>query len=414
MFAWLALLVKSRIFRKVIISFLPVGHTHEDIDQFFSCIARALRKRPAHSRIMLAEVMVDSYTSGGVCPIIKHWENVANISGWLDSRCLELTDVMSYHQFRLFVSASDGEVWLQGRVWPGASEQSDSYGGLSGNDTHAQIFRNNVYPNLVEEFDAVPRSQSCFKPPSQEILKKVREGLDDMFKHMNMTDRDVEDCNLLFRVYSSRPEAMHFEWSRLDVAVFFQGRDEAVLAVRQVAPRQEHINATGDIVCVNDFQLTMPANEHLCAETYPFGISRIKHVLHDSAGEAIVHIQDWLLELGQDPFTGRYKVHDKQKDGLTRAKYPLRKIDEGFQATVIMTVTNNGTYAHLHGASVRGQKLARYWAARFAGGEDMKMEASEEMNQHGFEGVENPRPKERKKPKKRSKAGAKEGQGSGK
>ena len=32
------------IFRKVKYSFLPVGHTHEDVDASFGCLSRALRK----------------------------------------------------------------------------------------------------------------------------------------------------------------------------------------------------------------------------------------------------------------------------------------------------------------------------------------------------------------------------------
>lgn len=43
LFALCAYLVATGVFSKVKVSFLPVGHTHEDIDQLFSSIARALR-----------------------------------------------------------------------------------------------------------------------------------------------------------------------------------------------------------------------------------------------------------------------------------------------------------------------------------------------------------------------------------
>ena len=43
MFGYLDLLVEYGAFKDVEVSFLPVGHTHEDIDQFFSRISVWLR-----------------------------------------------------------------------------------------------------------------------------------------------------------------------------------------------------------------------------------------------------------------------------------------------------------------------------------------------------------------------------------
>ena len=44
-----ALLVGAGVFEKVKLSFLPVGHTHEDIDQLFSRFAEALRRRGCYT-----------------------------------------------------------------------------------------------------------------------------------------------------------------------------------------------------------------------------------------------------------------------------------------------------------------------------------------------------------------------------
>ena len=41
---WLQTLVDAGVFDEIYVSFLPVGHTHEDIDQRFSVISRALRR----------------------------------------------------------------------------------------------------------------------------------------------------------------------------------------------------------------------------------------------------------------------------------------------------------------------------------------------------------------------------------
>ena len=44
MFAFLADLVRRLVFHKIKAGFLMVGHTHEDIDQFFSVISQHLKQ----------------------------------------------------------------------------------------------------------------------------------------------------------------------------------------------------------------------------------------------------------------------------------------------------------------------------------------------------------------------------------
>lgn len=57
-----ALLVHFGVFDKIKVSFLPVGHTHEDVDQMFSCIARALRKCSVIVPSELMDIMRGAYT----------------------------------------------------------------------------------------------------------------------------------------------------------------------------------------------------------------------------------------------------------------------------------------------------------------------------------------------------------------
>ena len=47
MFSFLSYLVQVGIFQEILVSFLIVGHTHEDIDQHFSVISRELRRKNA-------------------------------------------------------------------------------------------------------------------------------------------------------------------------------------------------------------------------------------------------------------------------------------------------------------------------------------------------------------------------------
>ena len=49
--AWL--IVKYYVFSQIKVCFLMVGHTHEDIDQMFSCISRRLSKNNARTLLEL-------------------------------------------------------------------------------------------------------------------------------------------------------------------------------------------------------------------------------------------------------------------------------------------------------------------------------------------------------------------------
>ena len=59
--AYFVLLISLGIFQKIKMCFLPVGHTHEDIDQGFSCIARHLRRVNAYTFAQLAKAVRESF-----------------------------------------------------------------------------------------------------------------------------------------------------------------------------------------------------------------------------------------------------------------------------------------------------------------------------------------------------------------
>ncbi|XP_068680383.1 uncharacterized protein [Montipora foliosa] len=57
MFALLALLVEEKIFEKIRVNFLPVGHTHEDIDAFFGVYSKHLDKLDVYTVIELLKAL---------------------------------------------------------------------------------------------------------------------------------------------------------------------------------------------------------------------------------------------------------------------------------------------------------------------------------------------------------------------
>jgi hypothetical protein len=80
-FGYLAWLVSRGVFREIYVSFLPVGHTHADIDQMFSRFSVYLRCHDAPCRAKLYRGLAESFTPA---PSTNHIRQVCNFKKWLD------------------------------------------------------------------------------------------------------------------------------------------------------------------------------------------------------------------------------------------------------------------------------------------------------------------------------------------
>ncbi|CAH3167732.1 unnamed protein product, partial [Pocillopora meandrina] len=99
---FLSLLVEGKIFEKIKISFLVVGHTHENIDQMFSCVARRLAKNDAHTLEALKEQIKVSYTPPN---------SINNISGHVHQHVFKIQN--NNGNSKLFYKKwSTSPVWL--------------------------------------------------------------------------------------------------------------------------------------------------------------------------------------------------------------------------------------------------------------------------------------------------------------
>ena len=105
LFGYLAYLLHMGIFQEIEVAFLPVGHTHEDIDQFFSRISVYLRVHNAPCREDLGRCIQRAYTKSGKVPIVKHWDSIANISGLFDKVFRKIEYVSLYYHFRFMRAA---------------------------------------------------------------------------------------------------------------------------------------------------------------------------------------------------------------------------------------------------------------------------------------------------------------------
>jgi hypothetical protein len=115
--AYLHSLVDAGVFQKIIVSFLPVGHTHEDIDQFFSVLAKALKHRNCYSREDLADIIrnVLPKHDGFKHPVhVEMMDHIVNYSDFVEGRVKMPPGISWWNQFRLF-KHEDGVVQLQCR-----------------------------------------------------------------------------------------------------------------------------------------------------------------------------------------------------------------------------------------------------------------------------------------------------------
>jgi hypothetical protein len=198
---YLGLLVHYGVFTTILLSFLPVGHTHEDIDQFFSCIAKALYLEDSVSRIALKRIIEAAFTmkrddtvTGKRVPVRKvaepaaeaegpatddeasepqstsgvtaeNMDLCANISEFLEPHVKKVDSISKYFQFRIWVAgrgdqrqpvyARRGDSHMDGR-------RQSQYQGKTEYSLHEPIFNNTPETKLFLDqppFEGVPDAQ---------------------------------------------------------------------------------------------------------------------------------------------------------------------------------------------------------------------------------------------------------------
>ena len=128
----LGYLVHIGVFDKVLVSFLPKGHTHEDIDQLFSRLVIALMCRDACSVRELAAIIRTAYTDKeGRSTETEEMKSVANLSEWIHEY---IPDYRGLSRFRQFVikKNTNGDAILRARtdttnsLWQGIENKTDN------------------------------------------------------------------------------------------------------------------------------------------------------------------------------------------------------------------------------------------------------------------------------------------------
>ena len=100
------------VFQDVEVAFLPVGHTHEDIDQVFSCTAARSKHENAISWTALHSVVRRTYNE---FTVVSHLRNIANWSALCEQeRCLtHMVGFTEYRYFRFGIAKSGQSLELE-------------------------------------------------------------------------------------------------------------------------------------------------------------------------------------------------------------------------------------------------------------------------------------------------------------
>ena len=353
--AFLALLVEAGSFRKIIVSFLPVGHTHEDIDQFFSRVAMALRRHDAHSRIMLADVIKRisvRRTEWGKVRSVVHWENVGNISCWLEDKVHAMDSITMWHQFKLAKCATSGQVLLVAREWPAAAgDKADYWSGMNKNNTHQPIWIPEEVPNLFTDYENVPNGKLPTNQMTLETAAKIKEGVEQLLEVLRASEACKADTLHLLDVSRTAASASTFAWDKRHIEILLGGthRGLARAAADDIDDPSEHedqFRATKDcLILENAFYLMQPPR----GEAEPFWIAKVKkRTIHD--GRPHAHVQYWepLTEMTKprtqrDYYKCKYGCAKSNPPSRQWAQLPCLDITEGFTIQISMNVGADGT-----------------------------------------------------------------------
>jgi hypothetical protein len=393
--AFLALLVEAGTFRKIIVSFLPVGHTHEDIDQFFSRVAMALRRHDAHSRLMLADVIKRisvRRTEWGKVRSVVHWENVGNISGWLEDKVHAMDSITMWHQFKLTKCATSGQVLLVAREWPAAAgDKADYWSGMNKNNTHQPIWIPEEVPNLFEDYENVPNGKLPTTGMTLETAAKIKEGVEQLLEVLRASEACKADTLHLLDVSRTAASASTFAWDKRHIEMLLGGthrglaRAAAADDINDPSEQEDQFRATKDcLILENAFYLMQPPR----GESEPFWIAKVKkRTTHDGLPHA--HVQYWepLTEMKKprsqrDFYKCKYGCAKSNPPNKQWAQLPRLDITEGFTLQISMNVGADGTGILTPGNRDAKLQEIRWYVETWKEDSHMVLEPDERIPEH--------------------------------
>ena len=415
--AFLHILVDFSLLDHIYCNFLPVGHTHIDIDQFFGRYSVYLRSHNCLSRSHMKKGLEECYRQrkgAAERPVVRHWDTVANISEWLkEQECASTPNIMAFRSIRIFKSQSEpGAVWMQVRKAPrknlNKSLEHLTWGGLLEHTTHHKMFDAGNTPDILAavETSSIPLASQPTTLPSQETLNKIAAGLRKFELHFSriFTDEHREDCwaiyNLMVKAAAGHRDEC--KWDFHTIKCLFPGsptNDNPYPAAIQppvAAATLQQLNSGEQQWAQwnpteNKFYVVRPPED----DPAPFYIARciqIDRALQE--GEMEESDGAWVQFWAPKKWVAAVKNPEEQTriantlDYLTEAyvaEIPLPRILPGkltfldkkcFQYETAMTGAANSTSKTISNSGNNRNRI-KGWAERWKGGEDMSSSDSD-------------------------------------
>ena len=205
---WCVSLVERTLFPAGIeIGFLPVGHTHNEVDQIASRISVALRHRDVTTPLQLCALLRECYPDMAV-EILDHVADTKSFlnpglkDSWTDSRFKRHQNLTAFRHFRI-VKAANGDVHIHHKV------------SCEGYWSHPQCPIKGQGPEPSKAVGKLrPQAEvyglSSYKSITEEKRAEVRKSLDVMKRRIPAEDFKV--CEEVFDyVFTDRP-GVKFHW----------------------------------------------------------------------------------------------------------------------------------------------------------------------------------------------------------
>jgi hypothetical protein len=222
-FVYLAWLIFRGIFQRIEVSFLPVGHTHEDIDQMFSRTSVQLKNIDIPTRREFERELTNSYDLfGGV--IVEHVDAVIDWKDWVEQNQL-YHSIPQFHGIQHFKFEKDSQgivrIMVKSRFnakdWSGFESRDVNGHALlpefmpsklpsrtSGSSHHGISNNGGISSNCQRSF-SIPMSTP--RPPStghEEYEKALRKGLDTLSRSSHITSFQRQLLEEDIDVYANR------------------------------------------------------------------------------------------------------------------------------------------------------------------------------------------------------------------
>ena len=367
LFGFLSLLVERGVFKKVLLSFLPVGHTHEDIDQLFGRLSIYLRAFNAYTRAGLGVAAKKSFTFENEEPTVVHWDTIANVSDWIEPYMAtengdpSTKEVCRYRHFR-FVNKPEGPA-VQARFKMASDMTEDGWTGLQSYTNHTFLFPSaRGIPDLWLDF------QGGALPCAKLRLSADTKGFPEMrTKHLpllqktypSFTNDHIRSLEMIMALYVGPPAA--WPWTEDEMQFWFDGRHKSISSGQTGLQKMRTMRAGGFLELNKFYIIDPPAPPR--KDSKPFWIGRLLRIDTD---ETHAWVQ-WMEQSNDD--------HPIDDPWETKEKLWFRTNDNSGIRTLITSLHENIGMIHSTRNKkstqmkicIREHKKAKYWAERFTG-----------------------------------------------